>query len=206
MSKVILLISAGSGPKECEWVLAKLADHISRFANQSGCHTFALSELMDVMPSCMLQISGERAEDVASHFQGTIKWIGQSPYRPNHKRKNWFVSVRKIAALEQVQGLVDTDIQYETMKAGGPGGQHVNTTDSAVRAVHKPTGVVVVAREERSQHANRRLAKAKIGAALLMRQQSQEASAKEDTWISHHQLERGNAVLTFSGPKFKARK
>ena len=74
------------------------------------------------------------------------------------KRKIWFAGVNIIDSLSLEYEIKQSDVKYETMRAGGPGGQHVNTTDSAVRAIHIPTGIRTVARDERSQHANKELA------------------------------------------------
>jgi len=63
-----------------------------------------------------------------------------SPFRPEHQRKNWFVGIE---VLEQVENthFHPRDVKWETMRASGPGGQHVNRTESAVRVTHMPTGI-----------------------------------------------------------------
>ena len=185
--EVYLHISAGSGPRECEWVVVNLAKQFVREAKADSL-------------SVELMWEGEPVPHSQSLL---IKWIGESPYRPNHKRKNWFVSVKKAPSIADVPSLNERDIDYQAMKASGPGGQHVNTTDSAIRATHRPSGVSVVAKEERSQHANKRLVLMKLAMIFEDRKSDETASAKETMWRQNHQLERGNAVRTYVGPKFK---
>jgi peptide chain release factor len=91
------------------------------------------------------------------------------------------------------------------MRSSGPGGQHVNTTASAVRATHLPTGVSVVARDERSQHRNRALALARLAATLAGRADAREADLRHGRWKLHASLERGNARRVFLGPGFEER-
>lgn len=160
---IYLHISAGSGPRECAWVVGRLAQAFIRETKISGVKCALISEDENDLPrSCLLNITGKGAEKFAQSRLGTIQWIGQSPFRKHHKRKNWFVSVSRAPDIEDVPELRESDITYQTLKATGPGGQHVNATESAVRATHVPTGISVVAREERSQHANKRLTKLKL--------------------------------------------
>lgn len=106
-------------------------------------------------------------------------------------------------SLETVPDLHDEDIEFQTMRASGPGGQHVNKTDSAVRATHRPTGLVSTAQEQRSQHANRKLAKLKLAIMLEDRRSGARKDAQLEQWSSHQNLERGNPVPTYTGPLFK---
>ena len=89
------------------------------------------------------------------------------------------------------------------MRASGPGGQHVNKTDSAVQATHKPTGLQVSASDERSQHANKKRALEKLEAILISRQQESARKQKQQHWQKHGELERGNPVKVFVGKEFK---
>lgn len=82
-------------------------------------------------------MKGERAEAFSQARIGTIKWKGQSPYRKNHRRKNWFVGVSKAPDIRDVPEFDERDIRYQTLKASGPGGQHVNKTESVVRATQQ---------------------------------------------------------------------
>ena len=129
---------------------------------------------------------------------GTIQWIGASPYRLRHQRKNWFVSIAAFAE-PAADRWETTAVRIETLRASGPGGQHVNRTESAVRVTHLPTGLSTMAQEERSQHLNRRLALARLAALLAERADTQARAAENQRWRQHTQLERGNAVRVYRG-------
>ena len=201
---VLLHITSGTGPRECVWVVKRLCETIAKDARAAKLDCHRLDE--DISEgSAQVRITGPKAEPFSQAYIGTIQWIGQSPFRPRHKRKNWFVGVTRIIPEDIVGDLNDADIHYTSMKAGGPGGQHVNATNSAVRAVHIPTGITVTAREERSQHANRRLCRLKIAAALEARQSDQISDQRQSRWKTHQALERGNAVRVYEWIKFKLR-
>src|SRR5690606_33433153 len=93
--------------------------------------------------------------------------VFKSPVRPQHKRQHWFISVSRIArpAINDIV-IQPNDVRFETLRAGGPGGQHQNTSDSAVRVVHIPTGIQLIARHERSQHRNKATALERLGMVL----------------------------------------
>lgn len=206
MNEVFLHISAGGGPKECEWVVIKLASAFAKEARTEGLQSELLVDDEDVsstMPSVLMRFSGRGVEAFVKARLGSIRWIGNSPFRKNNKRRNWFVGVSMAPDISNVPDLVESDIRYQAMKASGPGGQHVNATQSAVRATHVPTGISVVAREERSQHANKRLCRIKLALIFSARQTENAANAKQNLWQQNQNLERGNEIRIYEGPKFK---
>lgn len=206
MSEIFMHISAGSGPKECQWVVAKLAQAFvkeARAQNLLGEIILGDEDRAKTYSSLLLKLSGVGAQKFAQARTGSIRWIGQSPFRKNHKRKNWFVGVTVLDAEKSHVDFKESDIRYQAMKASGPGGQHVNATQSAVRATHIPTGVSVVAREERSQHANKRLCRIKLAMVFEDQKTKTRDKAKQDKWQQNHNLERGNAVRIYEGVKFR---
>jgi peptide chain release factor len=101
-----------------------------------------------------------------------------------------------IEALEPVENtrFDSTELKWETMRSSGPGGQHVNRTESAVRVTHVPTGMQASASEERSQHRNRKLALARLAQRLTELDAKHHRAAREQRWRAHLALERGNPV------------
>ncbi|MEQ1863545.1 MAG: peptide chain release factor H [Micropepsaceae bacterium] len=205
MTSVIVHISAGQGPEECAWVAGKLADAFRREAAREGLVCEPLEAYAGPCASILLRVEGETADAFVAAREGTVRWIGASTFRPTHKRKNWFVGVFRVAGVEDAPELNDRDIAYETMRASGPGGQHVNKTESAVRATHVPTGLIAVSREQRSQRANRRVARLKLTMALQAARDCRVEDGKSAMWAKNHALERGNAIRTYEGPAFKLR-
>src|SRR5581483_4756086 len=86
--------------------------------------------------SVLVSIRGEApVVDFVDRWRGTVQWIFRSPFRPSHKRRNWFVGVEVLHPVDEAR-MRSADLRWETMRASGPGGQHVNRTESAVRVTH----------------------------------------------------------------------
>jgi peptide chain release factor len=200
-----LLLSSGQGPVECGWAVAEILRRLEHGAAAAGLSF----DLLECVPhpgghgasTVLVRVEGgEEATPFVRSWTGTVLWIGKSPFRPEHKRKNWFVSVESIDAAdgESDSPLLDkASLRWETMRASGPGGQHVNRTESAVRLTHLPTGIQVTASEERSQHRNRRLALARLARRLEENSRRLAEAAEKRRWESAHSLVRGNPVRTF---------
>lgn len=206
MSGIILHISAGQGPDECEWVVAKLADAFCREGAKDGLTCEAVEPIAGPCASVLLRVDGDGAEAFAEPRTGTVRWIGTSTFRPTHKRKNWFVGVNRVSEVEDTPDLLERDIVYQTMRASGPGGQHVNKTDSAVRATHVPSGLTTVSQDQRSQHADKKVARLKLSLMLRERREQELAERKSALWAQNRSLERGNAVRTYEGAAFRLRR
>jgi peptide chain release factor len=205
MTEIILHLSSGHGPKECEWVVGELANALCREGHTAGLTCEPIEPIQGPVATALLRVSGDGAEAFAAACIGTIRWIGTSPFRPLHKRRNWFVGVQPVRADEQLLDLRDEDIRYQTFRASGPGGQHVNKTDSAVRAQHLPTGLVASSQDQRSQLANKKVARLKLAMLLDERRRAGEAGGKRELWDQNRELERGNEVRTYEGERFRRR-
>ncbi len=202
-----LLLTTGRGPAECRLALANTLAALKSDAEAAGLDIdVAEGSAPDKHgpTSAIVVLHGDGAEKFAKGWTGSIQWIAQSPIRPHHKRKNWFIGIFSLPEMADVSDQLNPgDVRFDTFAAGGPGGQHQNKTESAVRATHTPTGLAVVAREERSQHRNKALAMERLGALLKLSKDLAAISDRQSTHDTHDQLERGSPVKVFRGSKFK---
>lgn len=152
-----------------------------------------------------MALDGPGAQPVAQAWRGSVQWTCPSPYPPRHKRKNWFIGIEVFepeACSEDAGELREQDLRFETLRASGPGGQHVNKTDSAVRLTHLPSGLSVKVQTERSQHANKRLARALLAHKLAGQANDMAHAARTGRWLQHYGVERGGAGRVFKGESF----
>lgn len=203
-----VLVSAGVGPAECALAAARVAERLVAEASDMGLTARVLESEPGPEPgtakSVLVAIEGEPPAGWLADWVGTVQWIAQSPYRPHHKRRNWFVGVQAVSPPDETV-YPPGALRFETMRAGGPGGQHQNKTESAVRVTHLPTGLTAVARDGRSQRQNRQLALARLERALAERAEAAVAEARGDRWARHQALERGNPVRVYEGDRFGRR-
>lgn len=199
MNEWIVQISAGLGPIEVRQFVGRLAPRITEDLLQRGFS--ALGEIVYGPAACpktvQLHVSGDpgRADDLL----GTYVLVNRSPNRNRKDRKRWFVGVELFAAeaLQPEVGVDEGEIEFSTARAGGPGGQHVNKTHSAVRAVHLPSRISVRVTSERSQHANKKEAIRLIQRAHGERWNQCCQHAAGEQRFHHHQMTRGNAIRSF---------
>ncbi len=200
-----LQISAGLGPDECCLVVAKVAKLISAQARLKQTDLQLIEKVdgtrSETFQSILFAIAAEEVPTWLNDWIGTVKWIGNSPYRPNHRRKNWFVSVQLLEPPLSLNFHLK-DLRIETCRASGPGGQHVNKTESAVRATHIPTGLVAASQDERSQGSNRKLAIERLKRKLQLANEGEQADVRKKLQQQHTNLERGNAVKILTDEKF----
>jgi peptide chain release factor len=199
--EVWLQVTAGQGPSECAWAVVKVLEQIQQEAKAASLEFKTIEIEPGPQPgtahSALISISGDaELEGFANSWRGTVQWTARSPFRPTHKRKNWFVGIDVLEPVDETHFDLK-EVRWETMRAGGPGGQHVNRTESAVRVTHLPTGAQAMAMEERSQHRNRKLALARLAKKLAEVNSKRIGDAREERWRAHQGLERGNPVRTF---------
>ena len=207
----VIQITAGKGPAECSWVVAKVLKVFLKEVASAGLHYAILTQekgdKSGMVQSVTIQLFGNESllSTFLEEWVGTIQWVGQSTFRKFHKRKNWFIGIFEIDDQPKIE-LKDHEIKYQAIRSSGPGGQHVNKVSSAIRAIHEPTGIQVVAMDTRSQHQNKKLAKQRLTEKVAEKNLEGFKTSIQDQWVNHQELERGNPVKIFTGSDFKVKK
>lgn len=203
MEKRYIQITSGRGPAECCRVVTLVMQKIMEQASIADLNTEIVEHEDGPEDGCMfsatLSVEGENIKALTDEWEGSVLWVAQrNPFRPTHKRKNWYVGVHSFKPLESAQ-INERDITYETMRSSGPGGQNVNKVETAVRATHLPTGISVAASDMRSQTQNKKLAHERLLMKLSSLEENKQQEHDRSVWMSHNTLERGNPVKKFKG-------
>jgi peptide chain release factor 2 len=192
-----LEVNAGAGGTESQDWAEMLQRMYARWAERHGMKV----ELVDYhageqagIKSATLLIKGENAYGYAKTESGVHRLVRISPYDSNARRHTSFASVWVYPVIDDDIDIDvnESDLRIDTYRSSGAGGQHINTTDSAVRITHLPTGIVVACQNQRSQHKNRaeamKMLKARLYEAELQRREAEasaEHAAKTDIGWGH---------------------
>jgi peptide chain release factor 2 len=201
-SNVIMSLHSGAGGTEsCDWV-SILFRMYNKFCERKKfnllIHDVLAGETVGIK-SITFEIHGKNAYGNLKSECGIHRLIRLSPFDSANKRHTSFASVDVLPEIEIDDNLKvnDEELRVDTFRSSGAGGQHVNTTDSAVRITHLPTGIVVSCQNERSQKQNRDFALKVLHAKLLAQKIENQKNKIKNIGEKHKNIEFGSQIRTY---------
>ncbi|MEP5938887.1 MAG: peptide chain release factor 2 [Erythrobacter sp.] len=195
-------IHAGAGGTESQDWAEMLQRMYSRWAERRGYKV----EVVDYhageqagIKSATLLVKGENAYGYAKTESGVHRLVRISPYDSSARRHTSFSSIWVYPVIDddfEVE-VNESDLKIDTYRASGAGGQHVNTTDSAVRITHQPTGIVVASQNDRSQHKNRATAMNMLKARLFEREMADREAAASGEYQEKSEIGWGHQIRSY---------
>ncbi|MCS5496661.1 peptide chain release factor 2 [Cnuibacter physcomitrellae] len=181
----VMTIRAGAGGVDAADFAEMLMRMYLRYAEKHGIATTVMDTSYAEeagIKSTTIEFDAPYAFGQLGVEAGTHRLVRMSPFGAAGKRQTSFAAVEVIPLMEEAQEveIPETDIRVDVFRSSGPGGQSVNTTDSAVRLTHLPTGIVVSMQNEKSQIQNRAAAMRVLQSRLLLLQREQEAAQKKE--------------------------
>jgi peptide chain release factor len=201
---IYIIMTAGRGPVECEIAVLGIQKRLIQFMKELDIGYEIISQKKGTekgtMETTVFEVDKNRKAQLTPWI-GTIQWICQSPIRTYNKRKNWFIKCDLIVLQDKIS-INTADVIFQTFRASGPGGQHRNKVETAVRLTHKASGLMVTATDGKSQAQNKKKAWDKLEIKLSEMNQIMQKEQNFDQWIKQIDIERGSPVKVFSGMRF----
>ena len=195
-------IHAGAGGTESQDWAEMLLRMYARWAEQRGYKVETVEyQAGDQagIKSATLLVKGENAYGYAKTESGVHRLVRISPYDSSARRHTSFSSVWVYPVIDDDIDIEinESDLKIDTYRASGAGGQHVNTTDSAVRITHQPTGIVVASQNDRSQHKNRATAMNMLKARLFEREMAEREAAASGEYAEKTEIGWGHQIRSY---------